>query len=129
MDKPWFQLNPNNENDKWWLYTSITDTNKALITKEIKNLVCHIIIKCYKEENINYRIISWFKNDPNRYLTVLKNYENWFFFKNIEDMMDDEIIMSKQGIMFKVYECKYENLDPNFVCKIFEKIDGYNIYF
>jgi hypothetical protein len=129
MDKPWFLLNPNDHRDFWWLYTSITDTKKALITKELKNLLCHLIIKCYEGQNVYYRILSWFKNDPNRYLSILRNYENWFFNKNIEDMKEEEIVTSLQGIMFKVYECKYDNSDPNFVCKIFEKVDGYNIFF
>jgi hypothetical protein len=35
MDKPWFNLDPNNFDDRWWLYTSIVDTKKASMEKTI----------------------------------------------------------------------------------------------
>ena len=57
MDKTWFKLDPNNLQDRWWLYTSITDTKKALIEKNFKNVECYFIIQeRNKSEEIFYRV-------------------------------------------------------------------------
>ena len=36
MEKPWLNLDPNNFDDRWWLYTSIFDTNTS--KREMKHV-------------------------------------------------------------------------------------------
>ena len=66
MEKPWFQLDPNNEKDRWWLYSSIRDTRTAAIPKMYNNISCHMVIKYTNNPTEIYRISTWFYNDPNR---------------------------------------------------------------
>ena len=129
MEQPWFKLNPNNDKDKWWLYTSITNTKTAIIPKKSLNISCHFIIKYInKEDDVNYRILTWFKNDPNRYLDVIRNDNSLTFQKKLEHMKDGEIVKNDEAIMFEVYECKFYQENKDFVCKILERIDDESYY-
>jgi hypothetical protein len=130
MEKPWFKLNPNNDKDRWWLYTSITDTKAALKQKDSSKILCHFIIKYNDNKDVKYRILTWFKNDPNRYLFIVRNNISLGFSKNLEDMVEGEIVKTDEGIKFEVYDCRFNEQNQNFVCKILERIDDiFYLYF
>lgn len=122
MEKPWFTLDPNNLKDRWWLYTSVTDTNKASIPKHDIDIYCYLIIQ---ENNgkgdIFYRVSVWFKDDPNRYSFV--EYENdWIFDKKLHEMKEGDIV-NTYSCKFKVYNCSFLSPLQINMCKILERID------
>ena len=127
MEKPWFKLDPNNEKDRWWLYSSIKNTKTALIPKNNNNIICHLIIKYINNQSIKYRILTWFENDPNRYLATIRDENIIELPKKVEDMIEGEIIKTIEDIPFEVYDCKFNKENQNFVCKILERMDD-NFY-
>ena len=121
MDKPWFKLNPNNYNDRWWLYTSIVDTEAAKREKNDLDIMCYLILKDYNKEGLFYRVSIWFKNDPNRYLYV-KCDKDWIFNKRLNDMSEGDIV-STYSCKFKVYDCSFIEPFKKDMCKILERIE------
>lgn len=121
MENPWFNLDPNNSKDKWWLYTSITDTKSASIDKFETDIICYLIIQEHNSEKVFYRISVWFKDDPNRYIAI-KNEFDYKFDKKLSDMNEGDMV-NIYSSSFKVYNCKF-SLPKNFdFLKILVKID------
>jgi len=120
MDKPWFNLDPNNSKDPWWLYSSITDTETDSMEKNDLDIECYLILQQYNMGYVYYRLSVWFKNDPNRYKYIMYDSE-WIFHKKIKDMNEGDII-NINNLKFKVYNCRF--LNPNQIdkCKILERI-------
>lgn len=118
MDKPWFKLNPNNPNDKWWLYSSIRDTKAYLKNKNYSDIVCYLIICDADTSGIFYRVSTWYKDDPNRYIHIKKSYE-FAFDKPLSEMVQGEIVQEFYR-KFKVYDCEFCNEYQKDHCKILE---------
>lgn len=122
MEKPWFKLDPNNLKDKWWMYTSITDTKKRYIEKNDLDIQCYFIIE---ERNnygdIFYRISVWFKDDPNRYLFIKYDFD-WIFDKKLYEMNEGDIVNTHK-CKFKVYNCIFSSPREISRCKILERIN------
>ena len=116
--KPWFKLDPNNEKDPWWLYTSIVDTNIAQREQFDADILCYFIMKDYDTRGEFYRASIWYKNDPNRYTSIYTDY-NWLFNKKFIDMKEGDVVCTYSK-KFNVYNCKFSNEK---VCKILESID------
>jgi hypothetical protein len=121
MDKPWFRLSPNDFKDRWWLYTSIIDTKSASIVKHDINILCYLIIQDYDKRGIFYRVLTWFKNDPNRYLYI-KYDDDWIFDKPLKYMNVGEIVQTHNN-KFKVYDCAFLTPLQKEFCKILERIE------
>lgn len=121
MDKPWFNLDPNNLNDRWWLYTSIVDTKKASMGKNDMDIQCYLILQDHNMGGIFYRISIWYKDDPNRYVYTKFDYE-WNFDKTLKDMHEGDII-GTYGRKFKVYNCSFSAPSQLDFCKILERIE------
>jgi hypothetical protein len=121
MDKPWFKLDPNNLRDRWWLYTSITDTKKAFIDKNNMNIQCYFIIQDHNMGNNFYRISVWFKDNPNRYACVKHDYD-WLFDKKLNEMNEGDIV-NIYSCKFKVYNCRFVSPLQIDMCKILEIIE------
>lgn len=120
MDKPWFNLNPNNFTDKWWLYSNILDTNQASITKSNMDVICYFIIQDNNMAGIFYRVSIWYKDDPNRYQCI--KYENESNFdKKLKDMREGDIVYMFD-CKFKVYNCRFSEPSQLDLCKILERI-------
>jgi hypothetical protein len=120
MYKPWFTLNPNNSKDRWWLYTSITDTKTASIIKSDVDVICYLILQDCDERGVFYRVSSWFKNDPNRYLSI-KYHHGWIFDKPLKYMNEGDIVHTYNNV-FKVYNCRFLTCHQKEFCKILERI-------
>lgn len=120
MDKPWFNLDPNNMN-RWWLYTSIVDTKKASMEKTIMDVRCFLILQDNNMGGIFYRVCVWYKDDPNRYVYTSFDYE-WCFDKTLKDMHEGDIVET-HGRKFKIYECRYSHPSQLDFCKILERIE------
>ena len=72
-NKRWFNLDSNNYKDRWWLYSSIVNTQTHKLEK--KNIICQFIIQDKNNDGIDFwRCSTWYKDDPNRYLHNI--YEN-----------------------------------------------------
>lgn len=121
MDKPWFNLDPNNFADRWWLYSSITDNECYRKPKIYDDVICHLIIQDNNMGGEFYRISTWYKNDPNRYVTLVYNY-NWDFDKPLVVMKEGEIV-SRFPYKFQVYNCKFSDIYQKDFCKILERIE------
>lgn len=114
--KPWFNLNPHNERDKWWLYSSIRDTKSASINKGEQDIIGILAIQ---EPNDKYIISTWFEDDPNRYL-IFNRDVLWDFNKPLVQMKEGDIV-SRHNMEFVVYECRFDGPKKDF-CKILERI-------
>lgn len=121
MEKPWFKLNPNNLNDRWWLYTSIIDTKTSFMTKNDSNILCYFILQDHNMGGIFYRISIWFKDDPNRYMYI-KYDKDWFFDKKLNDMKEGDIV-NTYSCKFKVNNCSFAQPFQQDMCKILERIE------
>lgn len=121
INKPWFKLDPNNFSDRWWLYTSIVDTETAKIQKTEADVLCYLIIQDHNISSAFYRISTWYKNDPNRYVTIDSDY-TWKFNKKLIDIKEGDIINIENG-KFYAYNCKYVLPHQKEFCKILERID------
>lgn len=119
MENPWFNLDPNNLKDKWWLYTSITDTKAASIDKFETDIICYLIIQEHNLETVFYRISVWFKDDANRYIAIKNKLD---FDKKLSDMKEGDIV-NIYSSSFKVYDCKFPLPKKFDFLKIFVKID------
>lgn len=113
MDKPWFKLNPNDEKDRWWLYTSIINVKTAAQNKKDDDILGHFII----EDKNYYRLSTWYKDDPNRYLSIVYNI-NWGFNTNFHKIKEGDIV-TKKDFKFKAYDCIVKQ---NKKCIILERI-------
>jgi hypothetical protein len=122
MDKPWFNLDPNNLNDRWWSYSDIVNKDTANIQKTEDDILCQLIIQDTNVVGIEFwRCITWYKDDPNRYLTYI--YEsNWNFDKSLVKMKQGEIII-RNNIKFKVYISKFGYPEQVDYLKILERIE------
>ena len=126
MNKPWFNLDPNNINDRWWLYTSITDIKLASTIKADVDVLCHLIIQDEDSRGQFYRISTWYKNDPNRYVSIKYDY-NWDFDKPLKEMKEGDIITYYYYIKFKVYDCiSVSGPLKTDKCKILERMEDVN---
>ncbi len=124
MDKPWFELDPNNFNNRWWLYSSIKNTQTDSIEKTDENIICHLIVQDTNMVGHKfYRFSTWYKDDPNRYMSI-KYDTNWGMNKTIKDLTDikEGDILIKDNIKFNVYKCKYGSPGQVEFCKILERI-------
>lgn len=122
MEKPWFNLDPNNSRDRWWLYSSIKNINTAKNDKNDNNILCELIIQDINSlGTIFWRRSTWYKDDPNRYLNNIYDNE-WPYSKILVDMEKGDII-TKYGIKFKVHNCEYAFPDQSDFIKILERIE------
>ena len=121
MDKPWFKLDPNNLLDRWWLYTSITDTKIASQPKSNDDIICFLVIQDHNIGGDFYRISKWYKNDPNRYVIKVNNL-NWIFDKRLVDMKEGEIV-TRFPYKFQVYNSKFCDANQKKYLKILERIE------
>jgi hypothetical protein len=72
-----------------------------------------------------WRVSTWYKNDPNRYVSIILQYQ-WDFEKRLDEMEENEIVhlITDQNIKFKVKLCKFTyNLEQSKYCKILERIE------
>lgn len=123
MDKPWFNLDPNNFNDRWWLYTSIVDTEASKKDKHEYNTLCYLILQDHNMGGIFYRVSVWFKDDPNRYTYIKSDaYDDWIFDKKLNEMKEGDIV-NTHDCKFKVYDCKFSSPSQLDFCKILERIE------
>ena len=120
MERPWFNLDPNNLYDRWWLYSSIIDTKKHKATKFITDIQCYLVLQEQDMNGIFYRITTWYKDDPNRY--QCRKYDKEIMIqKKIQDMHEGDIV-DIDNMKFKIYNCRFSSpLQINF-CKILERI-------
>jgi len=122
MGKPWFNLDPTNSKDPWWLYTSIINTNTANMLKNDHDIICYVLVHDNDVRGEFYRVSTWLKNDPNRYLFIKYEY-NWGFSKLFKDMNEGDIIHTDLNNKFKVYNCRFLSQSQNQFCKILERIN------
>lgn len=129
MDKPWFKLDPNNIRDPWWLYTSIRDTKTAARFKSDRDIICYFIFKDANREGTFYRFSTWYKDDPNRYISIKKNYD-WTFDKYLHEMKEGDIV-HEMDMKFIVNDCSFCLDFQKDSCKILERIEDYenDIYY
>jgi len=121
-DKPWFNLNPNNFNDRWWLYSSIVNTQTDKLDKIDDNIICQLIIQDTNDVGYEFwRCSTWYKDDPNRYSQNIYG-NDWKFNKSLRDMKEGEIVI-KNNNRYKVYNCKFGSPDQIDFCKILERIE------
>lgn len=123
MNKPWFKLNPNNNSDRWWLYTSIINTKTAQIEKKDTDIICYLIIQDYNNntKSVFYRISTWYRNDPNRYTTIYTDY-TWKFDKKLCDIKEGDIV-STGDEKFNAYNCNFCLPEQKEFFKILERIN------
>lgn len=103
MVEPWFQLDPNNYSEQWWLYSHIIDKNYAEIFKDESEIQCEIIIQDCNVSGIFWRVSTWYTNDPNRYSHTLLE-SKWNFSKSLKEMKENDILHlnTHPNIKFKV---------------------------
>ena len=119
--KPWFKLNPNNIRDPWWLYSSIRDTKAAANYKTYYDIICYLIFQDSSTSKSFYRVSTWYKNDPNRYLSVKTNIE-WALSKIPREMKEGDIVY-EFDMKFRVYDCPFSEESQQFLYKILERIE------
>ena len=125
MEKPWFNLNPDDFASRWWIKSDIIDKESSQIEKTDHDINCYFIIQdCNSVGHLFWRVSEWFKNDRNRYCNNI--YENqWNFNKKLEEMVPGEIVylIDKPYIKFTVNNCSFikNEYQLNF-CKILERI-------
>ena len=68
-----------------------------------------------------YRISTWYKNDPNRYVTIDSDY-TWKFNKKLFDIKEGDIVKTDNG-KFYAYNCEFCLPEQEKFCKILERID------
>ena len=121
LKKPWFELDLNNFNYPWWLYSNIKDINAAAVYKNPADVLCHFIIQDTNNMgHIFYHFSTWYKNDPNRYAYI--NYSNeWIFDKILTEMKEGDNI-TDTNIEFKVFKCAFGTEEQTKFCKILERI-------
>lgn len=123
MENPWFKLNANNFNDRWWLYSSILNTETAKKEKNVNDIICILIIQDTNDVGMEYwRCNTWYKDDPNRYLNVIYNKNEWTFDKPLVEMKEGDIVTSNNN-KYKVYNSKFSFPDQVDFLKIMERID------
>jgi len=132
MNKPWFDLNPNNFRDRWWLYSSITNTKSASTIKNETDVICHLILQDNNDMGkVFYRVSTWYKNDPNRYLTIRYDTKDLKINKTINGLADfkegDIVIIN--DIKFAVYKCRFGGPDQVEYCKILERIEDLELLY
>ena len=122
MEKPWFKLDPNNFNDKWWLYSSIYNTETDKIEKIKDNIICQLILQdtnCMG--HVYWRFSTWYKDDPNRYCNMIYGNQ-WPFDIDLVDMKEGDIVI-KDNLKFNIYYCRFSSPDQLKFCKILERIE------
>lgn len=122
MEKPWFNLNPNNFKDRWWLYSEILDreTNKKL--KNEDDILCQLILQDINDMgHVRWRVSTWYENDPNRYCDIIFGHQ-WPFDIELVNMKEGHII-EKNNLKYKVHYCSFSNPNQIDYCKILERID------
>jgi len=122
-DKSWFQLNPNDFSTQWWRSSHIIDTNSLKISKEDTEVNCHFIIQDSNICGEYWRVSTWYKNDPNRYSTIM-GQNAWNFSKALILMKENDIVYlnDNPNIKFKVYLCRFLEDNQNDYCKILERV-------
>ena len=125
MEQPWFQLNPNVYEPSWWLYSDITDDNCCHTIKTDNDIRCYLILQHCNQGGHYWRVSTWYKNDPNRYSSILS--ENcWKFQKELTEMKENEIVhlRTNTDIRFKVHYSKFtNNEDQREYFKILERVE------
>jgi hypothetical protein len=122
MEKPWFKLDPNNHNDRWWLYSSIFNTETDKMEKKYDNVLCQLILQDTNDMgNIYWRFSTWYKDDPNRYSNMIYVHQ-WPFDISITDMKEGDIV-TRNDIKFKIYNCRFSYPNQIHLCKILERIE------
>jgi hypothetical protein len=122
MEKPWFKLDPNNHNDRWWLYSSIFNTETDKMEKKYDNVLCQLILQDTNDMgNIYWRFSTWYKDDPNRYNNMIYVHQ-WPFDISITDMKEGDIV-TRNDIKFKVYNSTFSLPNQIHFCKILERIE------
>lgn len=124
IDRPWFQLNPNDFSTQWWRSSQIIDTNSAKIFKSDNEAICYFIIQDSNMCGEYWRVSTWYNNDPNRYSETVYQSE-WNFSKSLIDMQKNDIVClnTNTNIKFKVSLCRFirRPYDISF-CKILERV-------
>lgn len=122
MDKPWFNLDPNNFNDRWWKYSSILSVEAYKIEKQENNVICYLILQDMNDMGHVYWCCStWYKNDPNRYNDIIFGHK-WPFKISLVDMKEGDIIV-KNDLKYKVHYCSFSAPNQIDYCKILERIE------
>lgn len=124
MATPWFDLDPNNLNDKWWLYTTVVDCEKNEYNDYTEeDAICYLIIQdSTSMGHVFYRVSTWYKDDPNRYQSVVYDLD-WLHCQCLENMRGNDIVKTINNYTFKVSECRFSNFSQLAFCKILERID------
>ena len=123
IDRPWFQLNPNDFSTQWWRSSQIIDTNSAKLTKTDNDVICYFIIQDSNICGEYWRVSTWYNNDPNRYSTIM-GQTNWNFSKPLIAMKENDVVYlnTNSDIKFKVYNCKFSDTEQQDYCKILERV-------
>jgi hypothetical protein len=124
MDKPWFNLDPNDFSTQWWRFSVIIDDDLAKNIKNENDTLCYFILQDCNMGGIFWRVSTWYNNDPNRYSQTMCQTE-WNFSKPLIDMHKNDIVYlnTNADIKFKVNLCRFtrNHFDMSF-CKILERV-------
>ena len=125
MEQPWFKLNPNVYEPSWWLYSDIIDNDCCQTIKTDDNILCYLILQDCNQGGHYWRVSTWYKNDPNRYSSILS--ENcWKFQKQLTEMKENETVHLRTNtyIRFKVHYSKFTNTEQQReYFKILERVE------
>ena len=123
IDRPWFQLNPNDFSTQWWRSSQIIDTNSAKLTKTDNDVICYFIIQDSNICGEYWRVSTWYNNDPNRYSTIM-GQSTWNFSKPLILMKENDIVYlnTNPTIKFTVNNCKFSDTEQQDYCKILERV-------
>lgn len=109
--KPWLDLHPTDFTKRWWFSSDIKDNTDYLWYSHTNNIKDDAICYYIFEENVYsskfYRFSTWYKNNPNRYVTITYDFD-WIFDRDFSDMKSGDIVTDKyyQHLMYKVIETK-----------------------
>ena len=126
MEKPWFDINPNITNDKWWLYSSVVDCEKNEQCEHDENKVVGYLIlqDCVgPHQRLVYRLSIWYKDDPNRYQRTIYDLDWLQCGEHLASLNKNDIITTTSGNVFRVHECLFSSFSQLDFCKILEKVD------
>ena len=121
MNKEWFMLNPNQMEDRWWLYSSVSNCEKNDCNDNgHENAICYLIIQDTTViGTIFYRVSTWYQNDPNRYQSVVFDLD-WIHCTELGLLKGGDVVTSIGNRTFKVHECAFSTVEQLPFCKILE---------
>lgn len=121
MENPWFELDPNDWDSRWWLRSDIIDEESALKERKDENIKCHLILQDHNLCGEFYRFSTWYNDDPNRYYSIRYDIID-IIGKPLHHLLDNEIV-NYRGLNFRVYTCKFGSFEQRIYCKIFLRIE------